>query len=200
MPLQVGRALKGCERQNWVLLGAGGSQPLWDEAEPTSGTMIETSMKWSFVSHELPSTGSSCCWDITHYGNFPWMKLQDYSYRWCWAQSQAWYCVVQYFPMALWTISYMKGLMGVLWALKPAGVQPNTHSLTIVLSALYKVGKLDAHTNTIEIMHMMGVQPNAAMYSTNCWLSCPSGWQGEFLQCRGSGTVDGAEPEQGHLP
>ena len=32
--------------------------------------------------------------------------------------------------------------------------------------ALYKAGKRDAHTRTIEIMHMMGVQPNAAMYST----------------------------------
>ena len=60
----------------------------------------------------------------------------------------------------------MKGLAGILRALKPAGVQPGTHSFTIVLSVLYKVGKLDAHTNTIEIMHMMGVQPNAAMYST----------------------------------
>ena len=62
----------------------------------------------------------------------------------------------------------MKGLMGVLQALKPAGVQPNAHSFTIILLALYKAGKLDAHTNTIEIMHMMGVQPNAATYSTNC--------------------------------
>ena len=72
-------------------------------------------------------------------------------------------------------IGDMKGLMGVLRALKPAGIQPDTHSFTIVLSVFYKVGKLDAHTNTIEIMHMMGVQPNAVTYSTIV----------DFLICQG---------------
>ena len=70
--------------------------------------------------------------------------------------------------MALQTIGDMKGLTGILWALKPTSVQPNAHSFTIVLLVLYKAGKLDAHTNTIEIMHMMGVEPNAATYSTDC--------------------------------
>ena len=52
----------------------------------------------------------------------------------------------------------MKGLVGVLRALKPAGIQPEAHSFTTVLSVLYKVGKWDAHTQAIEIMHMMGIQ------------------------------------------
>ena len=60
----------------------------------------------------------------------------------------------------------MRGLAGVLRALKLAGIQPDAHLFTIILSALYKAGKRDAHTRTIEIMHMMGVQPNAATYST----------------------------------
>ena len=47
----------------------------------------------------------------------------------------------------------MKGLAGILWALKLAGIQPDAHSFTIVLSALYKAGKQDAHTRMIEIMH-----------------------------------------------
>ena len=63
-------------------------------------------------------------------------------------------------------IGDMKGLGGILWALKPASVQPDTHSFTTVLSALYEVGKWDAHTKTIEIMHMMCVQPNTMTYST----------------------------------
>ena len=69
----------------------------------------------------------------------------------------------------------MKGLAGVLWALKLAGIQPDAHSFTIVLSALYNAGKRDAHTRTIEIMHMMGIQPNAATYSTII----------DFLVCQG---------------
>ena len=60
----------------------------------------------------------------------------------------------------------MKGLAGVLWALKLAGIQPDAHSFPIVLSVLYKAGKQDAHTRMIEIMYMMGVQPNATTYST----------------------------------
>ena len=60
----------------------------------------------------------------------------------------------------------MKCLGGILWALKPASVQPDTHSFTTVLSVLYEVGKRDAHTKTIEIMHMRCVQPNATTYST----------------------------------
>ena len=60
----------------------------------------------------------------------------------------------------------MKGLAGVLRALKPAGMQPDAHSFTTILSVLYKAGKWDTHTKTVEIMHMTGIQPNAAMYST----------------------------------
>ena len=63
-------------------------------------------------------------------------------------------------------IGDMKGLMGVLWALKPASVQLDAHSFTTVLSALYEAGKQDAHTKNIEIMHMMGLQPNTMTYST----------------------------------
>ena len=54
-------------------------------------------------------------------------------------------------------ISNMKGLADILWYLKLAGIQPDAHSFTIVLSALYKAGKQDAHTRMIEIMHMMGI-------------------------------------------
>ena len=60
----------------------------------------------------------------------------------------------------------MKGLTGVLQALQPASVQPDAHSFTTVLSALYEVGKWDAHTKTIEIMHMICIQPNATTYNT----------------------------------
>ena len=60
----------------------------------------------------------------------------------------------------------MKGLTGILRALKPASVQPDAHSFTTVLLVLYEAGKWDAHTKTIEIMHMMGIQPNAMTYST----------------------------------
>ena len=63
-------------------------------------------------------------------------------------------------------IGDMKGLMGVLRALKPASVQLDAYSFTTVLSALYEAGKWDAHTKNIEIMHMMGLQPNATTYST----------------------------------
>ena len=72
-------------------------------------------------------------------------------------------------------IGDMKGLAGILRALKLAGIQPDDHSFTIILSVLYKAGKQNAHTRTIEIMHMMGIQPNAATYSTII----------DFLVCQG---------------
>ena len=74
--------------------------------------------------------------------------------------------VIVSYSTFLWHYGHnMKGLAGVLQALKPAGIQADAHSFTIVLSVLYKVGKQDAHIRMIEIMHMMGIQPNATTYS-----------------------------------
>ena len=78
----------------------------------------------------------------------------------------------------------MRGLAGVLRALKLAGIQPDAHLFTIVLSALYKVGKWDAHTQAIEIMHMMGIQPNAAMYSTIVDFLVRQGGEENFHEAR----------------
>ena len=78
----------------------------------------------------------------------------------------------------------MKGLAGILRALKLAGIQPDAHLFTIVLSALYKAGKRDAHTRTIEIMHMMGIQPNAATYSTIVDFLVRQGGEENFHEAR----------------